>query len=134
VQILRQRDRGRFSFLWLLWKATACHDSSSSYSVSESETTDYSNEYSDIQQETNVNPPKWIQGDWAVTTPYGSMGVKFQGKQMWVIDFDGTMTTGSYHYDSEQNVIFPDFYDSYFKLDNTYHRISAGQGYYFHRI
>lgn len=92
------------------------------------------NSINEYPQVTNTNPPDWIQGDWAVTTPYGSFGVKFQGNQMWVVDMDGTMRTGSYRYDAEQNIIYPDFDSSYYQLDNDRKAISAGGGYYFHRI
>ncbi len=106
------------------------------FSLKSQESVSYSLNYKaySSSKEASTNPPDWIQGDWAVTTPHGSFGVKFQGNQMWVVDMDGTMRTGSYRYDAEQNIIYPDFDDSFYQLDNNRKVISAGGGYYFHRI
>ena len=101
--------------------------------ITSRETFQSENNYA-IDREINENPPNWIEGDWAVTTSYGSFGVKFKGKRMRIVDINGTMRSGSYRYDSRQHIIYPDFEPTYYELDIINHRIYAGNGLYFHRI
>lgn len=116
----------------VLWFSLKANETRDSINWEENfNTTQHGESYS---SNYDVTPPSWVQGEWAVTTSYGSYGIKIQGEQMWIVDFDGTMRNGTYHYDSDLHTLFPDFEDTCFELDLTNHRISAGGGYYFHRI
>ena len=82
----------------------------------------------------DTTPPSWVEGDWSLTVPgHGVMGIRiqFQGNRIWETDFDGTMQSGTYHYDAEQHTIYSE--ETFYELDLANHRISAGSGYYFHK-
>ncbi len=89
---------------------------------------------------TSSNGPEWINGVWklntTVSTPLGPMKVNakliiIRANQMLVAtDCGATIESGTYHvYDNSIHCG-----STYYDLDMSNHRISYGDGYYFHKV
>ena len=106
------------------------------YEVAKSETPKRSNK----SRNTSSNGPEWINGVWklntTISTSLGPMKVNARliinrANQMLVsTDCGATVASGTYHvYDNSIHCG-----SAYYDLDMSNHRISYGNGYYFHKV
>ncbi|MBR5656240.1 MAG: hypothetical protein IKW98_06100 [Prevotella sp.] len=77
--------------------------------------------------------PKWLQGNWSVTTPHGVITTTIRGKHI-VETSNGQSSHGTFYYKrGELRCDFGDGEESVRKVDESKQRIDAGEGAWMHK-
>jgi len=99
--------------------------------VGEGESTSEKDQFEEVKPQ---QPPEWLQGSWAVTTPYGSITTTIRKNHI-AETSGGESNHGTFYY--QDGKIYCDFGDgeeSVRRLDLKNHRLDAGEGMWMHKI